>query len=273
MPSTSARTPLALRLNGCAQRAASPAQFDRQLVTTPRRPRRRPCTNARTPLASPFNRRPNGPRAARSASSSSQLHAVPGRMPSTNARTPLASPFNRRPNGPRALRVRSAAPPVSTPSQTRTEYQRSHAVGVAVKRLCPTGREPCEFGRQLVTTPRRPRRVPSTNARTPLAWRLNGCAQRSAKLVTWCGVSNKWQTSSRLQRVEPPVMIHAYHVIMGAYGFWLPNDPRGSWSAFVGAGNLSDSERLHGRATEQCFYPTKKNVSVRMRRSTSSIHP
>ena len=28
-------------------------------------------------------------------------------------------------------------------------------------------------------------------------------------------------------------MIHAYHVIFGAYGFWLPNDPRGSWSEFV----------------------------------------
>jgi REP element-mobilizing transposase RayT len=28
-------------------------------------------------------------------------------------------------------------------------------------------------------------------------------------------------------------MIHAYHVIWGTYGFWLPNDPRGSWSNFV----------------------------------------
>ena len=28
-------------------------------------------------------------------------------------------------------------------------------------------------------------------------------------------------------------MIHGYHVIWGTYGFWLPNDPRGSWSDFV----------------------------------------
>lgn len=28
-------------------------------------------------------------------------------------------------------------------------------------------------------------------------------------------------------------MIHGYHLIWGAYGFWLPNDPRGSWSDFV----------------------------------------
>jgi REP element-mobilizing transposase RayT len=33
-------------------------------------------------------------------------------------------------------------------------------------------------------------------------------------------------------------MVHGYHVIMGTYGFWLPNDPRGSWSAFVGAWEL-----------------------------------
>ena len=33
-------------------------------------------------------------------------------------------------------------------------------------------------------------------------------------------------------------MVHGYHVIMGMYGFWLPNDPRGSWSAFVAAWEL-----------------------------------
>lgn len=33
-------------------------------------------------------------------------------------------------------------------------------------------------------------------------------------------------------------MIIAYHLIWGAYGFWLPNDPRGSWSDAVWAENL-----------------------------------
>jgi REP element-mobilizing transposase RayT len=33
-------------------------------------------------------------------------------------------------------------------------------------------------------------------------------------------------------------MILASHVIITAYGFWLPNDPRGSWSDFVGAWEL-----------------------------------
>lgn len=32
--------------------------------------------------------------------------------------------------------------------------------------------------------------------------------------------------------MTPPI---AYHIIFCAYGFWLPNDPRGSWSTFVGS--------------------------------------
>jgi REP element-mobilizing transposase RayT len=42
-------------------------------------------------------------------------------------------------------------------------------------------------------------------------------------------------------------MIHAYHFILSAYGFWLPNDPRGSWSDFVGAWELF---RYGGPATK-----------------------
>lgn len=37
----------------------------------------------------------------------------------------------------------------------------------------------------------------------------------------------------------------AFHLVMGAYGFWLPNDPRGSGSWYVG----SDALFRHGRAT------------------------
>jgi REP element-mobilizing transposase RayT len=33
-------------------------------------------------------------------------------------------------------------------------------------------------------------------------------------------------------------MVNAYHAIFGSYGFWLPNDPRSSWSDFVGAFEL-----------------------------------
>ncbi|MGD9128667.1 MAG: transposase [Planctomycetia bacterium] len=34
-------------------------------------------------------------------------------------------------------------------------------------------------------------------------------------------------------------MILAYHAIFGTYGFWLPNDPRGSWSDYVRVWELS----------------------------------
>ena len=40
-------------------------------------------------------------------------------------------------------------------------------------------------------------------------------------------------------------MVIGFHVILTAYGFWLPNDPRGSWSDFVGAWELV----RFGRAT------------------------
>lgn len=41
-------------------------------------------------------------------------------------------------------------------------------------------------------------------------------------------------------------MIHGYHVIWGTYGFWLPNDPRGSWSDFVASWELA----RFGKATK-----------------------
>ncbi|HWP40347.1 MAG TPA: hypothetical protein VNL70_05430 [Tepidisphaeraceae bacterium] len=33
-------------------------------------------------------------------------------------------------------------------------------------------------------------------------------------------------------------MVRWYHLILTAYGFWLPNDPRGSWSDFVASWEL-----------------------------------
>ena len=35
------------------------------------------------------------------------------------------------------------------------------------------------------------------------------------------------------------IMVHGHHLIISAYGFWLPNDPRGSWSDFVRAWELA----------------------------------
>jgi REP element-mobilizing transposase RayT len=51
-------------------------------------------------------------------------------------------------------------------------------------------------------------------------------------------------------------MVIASHVIFGAYGFWLPNDPRGSWSEFVGAWELY---RYGGRARK---VDTRRSVAA-----------
>lgn len=51
-------------------------------------------------------------------------------------------------------------------------------------------------------------------------------------------------------------MVRAYHVILTAYGFWLPNDPRGSWSHFVHSWEL----RRFGPATK---VDTRRSVASR----------
>ena len=42
----------------------------------------------------------------------------------------------------------------------------------------------------------------------------------------------------RFYQIQGVPMLLGFHVILSAYGFWLPNDPRGSWSDFVWAWEL-----------------------------------
>lgn len=53
-------------------------------------------------------------------------------------------------------------------------------------------------------------------------------------------------------------MILAYHIVFGTYGFWLPNDPRGSWSDFVWSWELF---RFGGSATKVDARHSLANVS------------
>src|SRR5438067_5216601 len=48
-------------------------------------------------------------------------------------------------------------------------------------------------------------------------------------------------------RSRPMDPVLAYHLIITCYGFWLPNDPRGSWSDFVRSWELF---RAGGPATK-----------------------
>ncbi len=63
-------------------------------------------------------------------------------------------------------------------------------------------------------------------------------------------------------------MIHGYHVVMGLYGFWLPNDPRGSWSDFVGAWELL----RFGRTTKKFERTTKLSDAEKQLRAEAKRH-
>lgn len=75
-------------------------------------------------------------------------------------------------------------------------------------------------------------------------------------------------------------MVIAYHIILSAYGFWLPNDPRGSWSNFVGSWELlkfgpatkvndgrNYAKDVHDRATRLAAKTALKYPTVRFNES------
>lgn len=77
---------------------------------------------------------------------------------------------------------------------------------------------------------------------------------------------------------KPPII--AYHIIFGAYGFWLPNDPRGSWSKYVFSARLqqfgqpekrarhepdSAEEALRAAMKEELQYPAVRFTGVQAR--------
>lgn len=69
-------------------------------------------------------------------------------------------------------------------------------------------------------------------------------------------------------------MILAYHVILSTYGFWLPNDQRGSWSDFVRSYELY---RDYGKATKvntrHSVARTPYDPSLRRKARQSLLYP
>ena len=72
-------------------------------------------------------------------------------------------------------------------------------------------------------------------------------------------------------------MIVGYHIIFGMYGFWLPNDPRGSWSEYVGSWDLfrygpatkttetrSVADRPHDHAQRRAAKQSLERPAVRL---------
>lgn len=60
-------------------------------------------------------------------------------------------------------------------------------------------------------------------------------------------------------------MVLGYHVILGAYGFWLPNDPRGSWSDLVRSWELYQ----HGPSTK---VSTRRSVANKQHDHTKRLN-
>ena len=68
-------------------------------------------------------------------------------------------------------------------------------------------------------------------------------------------------------------MLLGAHLILSAYGFWLPNDPRGSWSDFVASWELL----LYGKATKVSTTRSVASVphdrALRKAAKKALIHP
>jgi len=68
-------------------------------------------------------------------------------------------------------------------------------------------------------------------------------------------------------------MVRAYHVILGAYGFWLPNDPRGSWSTYVGSRKLYHFGPATKTSTRRSVAAHAHNTQLRTAAKTVLLRP
>lgn len=66
----------------------------------------------------------------------------------------------------------------------------------------------------------------------------------------------------------------AYHVIITNYGFWLPNDPRGSWSDFVRSWELFLAAGPATKTTSRrSVAGVRHNVGLRLRGQAALVRP
>lgn len=68
-------------------------------------------------------------------------------------------------------------------------------------------------------------------------------------------------------------MAIAYHITFGAYGFWLPNDPRGSWSDYVYASRLQQFGPATKVTTNRSVAYLSHDHSLRQRAKKALIYP
>jgi hypothetical protein len=65
----------------------------------------------------------------------------------------------------------------------------------------------------------------------------------------------------------------AAHIILTTYGFWLPNDPRGSWSDFVGAWELLKYGKATKVSTRASVAHVRHNQQLRREAKTALKYP
>lgn len=70
-----------------------------------------------------------------------------------------------------------------------------------------------------------------------------------------------------------PENVIAFHVILGVYGFWLPNDPRGSKSHFVWADNLKQFGDATYIETRSSIAASKHDQTKRLAAKRSLKYP
>lgn len=68
-------------------------------------------------------------------------------------------------------------------------------------------------------------------------------------------------------------MVLWYHLILTAYGFWLPNDPRGSWSDFVGSWDLYKFGPATTVNDKRSYAHDPHDVSARRAAKKSLLYP
>ncbi len=68
-------------------------------------------------------------------------------------------------------------------------------------------------------------------------------------------------------------MVHGYHIILGTYGHWLPNDPRGSWSEFVAAWELFQFGKPQRREVHPSFLDHPELAVVHRQAQQKLKHP
>ena len=68
-------------------------------------------------------------------------------------------------------------------------------------------------------------------------------------------------------------MLHGFHVIFSTDGFWLPNDPRGSWSDFVRHWELLRFGNATKVNTRRSVAAVKHDVDNRLAAKQSLSYP